>query len=128
MPRMWMVDPARMCRKHLVAEHHECHVFLGRFVKGLKVDGYVKSNLLEPEALVERHDALVAEMQARGYGHSSPMSAVDVADVIRWHPLRWATIDRTAAKAELVSRCPDCANNFRESADGALHPIPDARI
>ena len=117
MPRMWMVDPARMCRKHLVAEHHECHVFVGRFVKGLKVDGYVKSNLLEPESLVARHDALVAEMLSRGYGHGSPMSAVDVADTIRWHHQRWATIDRAAAKAELVSRCPECAARLSTDVD-----------
>ena len=109
MPRMWMADPARMCRKHLVAEHHEIHVFVGRFAKGLKVDGYVTSNLLEPEALHERHEALVAEMTRRGYGHFSPLDGGEVADLIRWHPHRWAAIDRMAALAELHNRCAHCA-------------------
>lgn len=128
MPRMWMVDPARMCRKHLVAEHHECHVFAGRIRKGMALEGYVASNLLEPWCLRVRHDALVAEMLARGYNHGSPFPDLRLALLALPPGLLLATIDRTAAKAELVSRCPDCANNFREYADGALHPIPDARI
>lgn len=102
-----MTDPATMCDKHLVAEHHECHVFEGRIRKGMTLDGYITSNLLEPASVRQRHDDLVAEMLRRGFNHKSPMLNVEgLMDL----PARCLTfkIDREAAAAELHSRCPEC--------------------
>ena len=107
MPRMWMTAPALMCRKHLVAEHHECHVFAGRVQKGLALTGYLANNLLEPGSLRARHDELVAEMGRRGYKHSSPFPEIAVEDDTR--------IDRGAARAELLARCPECNRLHKEA-------------
>jgi hypothetical protein len=34
--RMWLVDPALLCDKHLLGEHGELHKFQHCFVKGHK--------------------------------------------------------------------------------------------
>lgn len=100
--RMWMVDPKLMCRKHLLGEHVELHMFIGTLVRGVSIRGYVEKNLFEPSSLDARHEELVQEMQARGYKHSSPLppapGPVDLE----------ARIDRKAAAADLFDRCPDC--------------------
>ena len=100
MPRMWMTAPDKMCRKHLVAEHHECHVFAGRVLKGMPLGGYLAANLLEPSALEARHDELVAEMLRRGYKHGSPFPTIEITEA--------TTIDRDAVREELLRRCPEC--------------------
>lgn len=115
MPRMWMIDPATLCRRHLIAEHHETHVFAGKLAKGTKVTGYLDANLLEPAALEDRHDALVAEMIARGYNHGSPLDPDKVrAGRARLTNAETATvIDREKVKADLHGRCSECAELYR---------------
>ena len=71
--RMWMVDPKKMCRKHLLGEHVEIHMMAGTLLKGRSIDGFLERGLLEPQSARKRHDALAAEMQARGYNHASPL-------------------------------------------------------
>ena len=101
---MWMIDPAVLCRKHLLGEHVEHHMFVGAMQKGIAVEGYLANNLLEVAKLQERHDALAAEMEKRGYHHKSPLAAGKVmkcyANAVR--------VDVEAAKADLFHRCPDC--------------------
>ena len=49
--------------------------------------------------------AMVAEMDRRGYNHKTPLPVnypVVINDLA-------VTIDRDAAKAELLRRCPECA-------------------
>jgi len=103
--RMWMVEPAVMCRKHLLGEHVELHMFVGTLKKGISVKGYLADNLMEPASLHSRHDALVIEMGRRGYNHQSPLP-IEYPVVINDLAV---TIDRPAALAELVRRCPECA-------------------
>jgi hypothetical protein len=69
-----MVDPKNMCRKHLLGEHVECHMFVGTIRRGKSVHGYLEKGLLEMHNLQNRHDELVVEMERRGYKHNSPMS------------------------------------------------------
>lgn len=74
--RIWDVDPAVLCRSHLLGEHRELHGLWNILTRGLT--GYSR----HPEtrrwdgrlaALYDRHEALVAEMSRRGYRHHSPL-------------------------------------------------------
>lgn len=76
--RIWDVDPGRLCRAHLLGEHRELHAVWAVLTLGRK--GYAR----HPEvrrwegrlaALYARHEALVAEMERRGYRHASPLDA-----------------------------------------------------
>lgn len=104
--RMWMVDPEVLCRKHLLGEHLELHMFVGHLRLGRKVEGYVANNLLESAAIAERHEALAKEMELRGYWHTSPIRYKDVTNA--------GKIDRLLALQELLSRCPECKQRYTE--------------
>lgn len=108
--RMWMVDPKMMCRQHLMGEHVEMHMFLGSMLKGTSMEGYCQNNLMEPEQLKARHDALVVEMERRGYNHKSPMSQADFERGLAQMPtlLQIVKIDPVPAAADLFSRCAVC--------------------
>jgi hypothetical protein len=103
-----MVDPKIMCRKHLLGEHVEHHMFVGTINKKISIVGYLRDNLLEPESLHDRHDALVTEMKARGYNHKSPL------DTVVWWPreIPQVKIDKDSALKELLRRCPECRANY----------------
>lgn len=97
-----MVDPSLLCRKHLLGEHVECHMFRGSLLKGKSLRGFLESGLLDSRLLVARHEELAAEMMRRGYRHASPLpldfdSAAAPSDV-----------DTTAALGELAARCEEC--------------------
>ena len=74
--RIWDVEPARLCRAHLLGEHRELHAVWTILTEDKA--GYAR----HPEvlrwrgklaALYGRHEALVAEMGRRGYRHASPL-------------------------------------------------------
>jgi hypothetical protein len=74
--RIWDLPPEKLCRKHLLGEHYELHALWTVLTKGKK--GFSR----HPEtvrwkgklkALYLRHEALVREMQRRGYKHKSPL-------------------------------------------------------
>lgn len=74
--RVWDVDPALLCRQHLLGEHRELHGLWNILTLGR--EGY----RLHPEtrrwegrlaALFARHERLVEEMARRGYRHASPL-------------------------------------------------------
>lgn len=83
--RIWDIDPAELCRQHLLGEHRELHGLWNILTQ--KKKGYSR----HPEtrrwegklaALYTRHEALVREMERRGYAHRSPLDrrlAVGVA-------------------------------------------------
>lgn len=104
--RMWMVDPRIMCRKHLLGEHVEHHMFVGTINKGTAIDGYISGNLLEPTQLLIRHYHLATEMLARGYQHKSELSAVDLSWLSAKQLL--TSVDQESSLTELLRRCPDC--------------------
>ena len=58
--RMWMVDPALLCRKHLLGEHVECHMFRGSLLKGKSLRGFLEDGLLDSRELARRHDQIGA--------------------------------------------------------------------
>lgn len=114
--RMWMVDPQTMCRKHLMGEHVETHMYVGGMLKGTKMGGYIAGNLLEPMSLKRRHDALAAEMVARGYKHDSVMGDNAYAAALASLPEEFviSTVSEKDARAELHRRCPDCAARWQQ--------------
>ena len=74
--RIWDIEPAYLCKQHLLGEHRELHGLWNILTQDKK--GYRR----HPEtvrwegklaALYHRHESLVTEMTARGYQHSSPL-------------------------------------------------------
>lgn len=108
--RMWMTDPAGMCRKHLLGEHVELHMFAGSLRKSLNLSGFYARGLLEPAAIVNRHAKLVEEFGRRGFNHGSPLDADELGGIVAALPkeIREARVNRAKAKEELMRRCPDC--------------------
>jgi len=104
--RMWMVDPGEMCRQHLLGEHSEIHKHRHNFVKGHNISGRIEGNAVEPEAMQERHDALVSEMLKRGYKHNSPYEQPDLSK----YPIetRQAKVNIQEARKLLEKKCLRC--------------------
>jgi Pyrimidine dimer DNA glycosylase len=74
--RIWDLDPALLCRSHLLGEHRELHAVWTILTEDRR--GYRR----HPEtlrwegklaALHRRHEELVAEMTRRGYRHHTPL-------------------------------------------------------
>jgi hypothetical protein len=108
--RMWMVDTKTMCRKHLLGEHVETHMILGSLKSGIRLDGYVRNNLLELKSLKKRHDELAAEMVRRGYNHKSPFDwkEEEIDSVMQTNEVKNSKVDRSLALEDLHSRCSEC--------------------
>lgn len=76
--RVWDVSVTILCRKHLLGEHRELHGLWNILTKHNGRGGYsqhpeTKRWVGKLKALYSRHQALVAEMERRGYTHSSPL-------------------------------------------------------
>ncbi len=104
--RMWNVDPRLMCRKHLLGEHVEMHMFAGTLAKGVSIKGYLDGGLVEVDRIRIRHDELAAEMERRGYKHSSPLRD-DCPSFCA------GRVNADENLAELARRCPQCAAAIR---------------
>jgi hypothetical protein len=74
--RIWDVEPAFLCDRHLLGEHRELHAVWTILTEGKR--GYAS----HPEtlrwrgrlaALYARHEREVAEMDRRGFNHRSPL-------------------------------------------------------
>ncbi|HEX6559239.1 MAG TPA: pyrimidine dimer DNA glycosylase/endonuclease V [Longimicrobiales bacterium] len=74
--RIWDVDPGLLCRQHLLGEHRELHGLWNILVynkTGYSRHPETKRWVGKLPALFKRHDALVEEMQRRGYAHRTPL-------------------------------------------------------
>jgi len=109
--RMWNVDPRLMCRRHLLGEHVEMHMFAGTLAKGVSIKGYLDGGLVEVDRIRTRHDELAAEMERRGYKHSSPLR-----DDCPSFCAGSVSVDESLA--ELARRCPQCAAAIRAGEGG----------
>lgn len=110
-----MVPPADMCRKHLLGEHVEIHMTVGTLNRGKSLAGFLANDLLEPQSLHSRHDALVREMTRRGYRHASPLPALHAEPPVH-------RIDAAASAAELIRRCSLCRTR-RKGASPKLQTL-----
>lgn len=99
--RMWMVDPKKLCRKHLLGEHVELHMFVGTIKRGSSLKGYLEKGLLDTTSIMKRHAALVKEMKVRGYNHKSELYYEDVLGLT-------GCIDIQENEKELARRCEKC--------------------
>ena len=102
--RIWDIPASKLCRKHLLGEHVEMHMFAGCLKKGLSLQGYLSNQLVEIHNIKRRHDILAKEMKRRGYNHNS-----ELAPNIN---INAGFVDSNANLAELRSRCPDCRASF----------------
>lgn len=111
MTRLWGVDPALLCREHLLGEHREMHQEIGTLRNHPHgeaiVQGHAEQGQVDTSRLQERHDELVAEMERRGYDHASPMDYEDQLDL--------GEIDVVANREELMERCDKCRERIREA-------------
>jgi Pyrimidine dimer DNA glycosylase len=76
--RIWDLPPEQLCRAHLLGEHRELHAIwtvLTCDKAGYRHHPETRRWEGRLAALYARHMALVAEMHARGYRHSSPIDA-----------------------------------------------------
>ena len=105
---MWMVDPALLCRKHLLGEHNELHKFLPSFRKGYSVAGRFSPVVqIQFKKYLERHNDLVDEMLARGYKHNSPLE--DIPDFNELYPVYFnQLVDIDKSYKDLCDRCSRC--------------------
>jgi len=71
--RMWNVSPEKMCDKHLLGEHVECHMFVGTINKERSIKGYLEKGLVEVHNIDKRHKVLAEEMKNRGFNHKSKL-------------------------------------------------------
>lgn len=100
--RMWMVDTAILCRKHLLGEHGEIHKHRHNFVKGHSISG--RRGQIEPESMQKRHDELAEEMLRRGFNHNSPYVQPDLSH----YNLNGFVVDKDESLRDLYSRCSEC--------------------
>jgi hypothetical protein len=104
--RMWNIDPELMCRKHLLGEHVEMHMFLSAFLRNKKLDGYINTGLVEIHNIKKRHDCLAEEMIRRGYKHNSPIrEEISVRKA--------GFVDNQRSYKELQLRCKECRLRMR---------------
>lgn len=78
--RIWDIDPALLCRKHLLAEHRELHGLWNILTKHGAKGGYSKHPetlrwIGKEKALYLRHELLVEEFRKRGYVHKTPLES-----------------------------------------------------
>lgn len=103
-----MVPPEAMCNKHLLGEHGELHKFLHNWTKQHRVDGRLAGNAMEPGSYKARHDALAAEMLARGMNHQSPLVQPDFSYLPAEQ--QGFTVDVESNWRLLVARCEACSS------------------
>ena len=103
--RMWKVDAKLLCRKHLLGEHVEMHMFAGSMRRGRKIDGHVRLGQVETHYIEKRHAQLAAEMERRGYRHQSELPEVKTKKAGR--------VDIASNLKELARRCPECRRRQR---------------
>ena len=107
---MWNVVPEYLCRKHLLGEHVEMHMFVGTIKKGISINGYIKNKLVETDKIVQRHDKLVEEMESRGFNHKSPIDDWECDFTV-------GEVDIEDNLKELSKRCPECKKRIRRNLD-----------
>lgn len=104
--RMWNVDPRVMCRKHLLGEHVEMHMFIGTIRQGKSLQGYIDKGLVEVRNILHRHNKLAAEMKRRGMRHNSDIAYFSMPAK---YFVRSGQVDVNANLIELARRCDNCA-------------------
>lgn len=105
--RMWMVEPSKLCRKHLLGEHVEIHKHKHQFVKKYSMGKRISPvTQIEPSSMQIRHDELAKEMIRRGYKHQSVYEMPDISYLPLFEQL--AKVDISFSIKDLSTRCTEC--------------------
>lgn len=115
-----MVPVQILCRKHLLGEHVEHHMFLGTMQLKKNLNGYVANNLIQPKDLWNRHQALVDEMTRRWMNHKSPLAFSEADIAYLPQNIQDAKVDVPPSQLDLITRCPECAHRLRLYANWKL--------
>ena len=102
--RMWNINPVILCRKHLLGEHLEMHMFVGSIKKERNIKGYIKNGLVEIHNIINRHDILVMEMNRRNMNHKSPIEIIEL-----WNE---GYVNIKENEKILFDRCHECYRNY----------------
>jgi len=102
--RMWLVDPYKMCSKHLLGEHVETHMMVGAINKNKSIDGLIKKGLIDTRLIKSRHDELAQEMKKRGYRHESELYYLDKLNI--------GSVNSHLSEIELKKRCINCRRRY----------------
>jgi hypothetical protein len=127
--RIWDLDPASLCDRHLLGEHSELHAIWSILTTGKR--GYRD----HPEtvrwrgrlaALYARHDAQVAELRRRGFRHASPLDARHATGAAR----QTEFLDPVEVQGErLASHACACPRGQLSSGEGGVRlgrePAPE---
>ncbi len=103
--RIWDVDPALLCRNHLLGEHRELHALwtiLSEDRRGYRNHPETVRWEGKLAALYDRHERLVAEMAARGFNHHSPLDPADATGA----SVQAAFVDPPERQLELLAAKP----------------------
>jgi len=100
MTRMWMTNPKKLCRNHLLGEHKELHQLIGSLNKGKSIKGHIEKGQVEVHNIKKRHKELVKEMLRRGYRHESELP--------KFKDYKAGKINIFENEKELVRRCKEC--------------------
>ena len=97
---MWNVTPRLLCRRHLLGEHVEMHMFVGAILIGTSLKGYLEKGLVEIHNIKARHSLLAEEITRRGMHHRSPLDNFEA-----WID---GKVDVAKNIVDLCSRCIEC--------------------
>jgi hypothetical protein len=104
---MWRVNPALLCRKHLLGAHVETHMLAGSIRKGHNLAGFIDGGLVDLSKIQDEHNLLADEMTRRGYRHGSPLIAPSA---------QGGAVDKERSLRDLSERCQDCRARIGVSA------------
>lgn len=99
--RIWDLDPSRLCRQHLLGEHAELHGLWNVLTEdkaGYREHPETQRWIGKLGALYRRHQALVEEMEARGFDHKSPLDPAKATG----KAIQDAYVDTPEAQVEIL--------------------------
>jgi hypothetical protein len=107
--RMWNIDPRLMCRRHLLGEHVEMHMFASCIDMDKNLQGYMNNGLVDLEYIEQRHEDLAQEITTRGYNHYSPLLMSDIYRYAKNLGITFLGEIRVKDNMEILKgRCPEC--------------------
>lgn len=82
MTRMWLINPKKLCDKHLKGEHGELHQLVGTIKNHpygeAVVKGHIRENNIDLDKVVSRHEELVEEIERRDLmNHQSSLEQLE---------------------------------------------------
>lgn len=104
--RQWLVPTECLCRKHLLGEHVEHHMFVGTILKKKSLKGYLRDGFVQIHSIVERHEELVKEMKKRGFNHQSALP-----DFQSWEE---GKVNIEFNLNDLSTRCCECRERIKK--------------